>query len=98
MALPSLQRTQIMDIYLFGFIIFTIGSLVVTILVMYGHSHKLHAKLRDMDDDLHEAWNYRRSIMKQLEERVVSGRKQILKLQKERLACVYCTPTLKKKA
>jgi len=38
MALPSLQRTQIMDIYLFGFIIFTIGSLVVTILVMYGHS------------------------------------------------------------
>jgi len=94
-----------MDIYLFGFIIFTIGCLVITILVMYGHSHKLHAELRDMDDDLHVAWNYRRSVMKQLEERLEITRKmrdshkrQILKLQKERLACVYCTPTLKKKA
>lgn len=41
-----------MDIYLFGFIILAFGSLVVTVLVMYSHSHKLQSTIVELEDDL----------------------------------------------
>jgi sensor histidine kinase YesM len=44
-----------MDIYLFGFIIVAFGSLVVTVLVMYSHSHKLQSTIVDLEDDLESA-------------------------------------------
>lgn len=87
MALPSLQRTQIMDIYTFSIIIITITFLVVVILVMYGHSHGLQEELRDSDEQFTQACNSLDFKTQEL------GR-----LQNERLACVYCTPTLKVKA
>ena len=48
-----------MDIYLFGFIIVAFGSLVVTVLVMYSHSHDLRKDLEIADDALdlmHESY------------------------------------------
>ena len=44
-----------MDIYLFGFIILAFGSLVVTVLVMYSHSHKLQSTIVELEDDLESA-------------------------------------------
>lgn len=41
-----------MDIYLFGFIILAFGSLVVTVLVMYSHSHKLQSTVGDLEKEL----------------------------------------------
>jgi len=43
-----------MDIYLFGFIIITIGCLVVTIITMYAHSHKLQSTIVELEDELED--------------------------------------------
>ena len=43
-----------MDIYLFGFIIITIGCLVVTIITMYAHSHKLQSTIVELEDEIED--------------------------------------------
>jgi chromosome segregation ATPase len=43
-----------MDIYLFGFIIITIGCLVVTIITMYSHSHKLQSTIVELEDEIED--------------------------------------------
>ena len=45
-----------MDIYLFGFIIIAFGSLVVTVLVMYSHSHKLQSTIVELEDELNNMY------------------------------------------
>ena len=45
-----------MDIYLFGFIIITIGCLVVTIITMYAHSHKLQSTIVELEDELNNMY------------------------------------------
>ena len=122
-----------MDIYLFTFIIFAFGSLVVTILVMYGQSHNLQDELRELDEEYSHAVNsldfktqrlvaledtekQLRSDLKSTEniwkaryqartnrlnnakDEIKNLEREVRKLQHERLACVTCTPTLKKKA
>jgi len=43
-----------LDIYLFGFIIITIGCLVVTIITMYAHSHKLQSTIVELEDEIED--------------------------------------------
>lgn len=45
-----------MDIYLFGFIILAFGSLVVTVLVMYSHSHKLQSTITELENELNSMY------------------------------------------
>jgi peptidoglycan hydrolase CwlO-like protein len=45
-----------MDIYLFGFIIIAFGSLVVTVLVMYSHSHKLQSTITELENELNSMY------------------------------------------
>ncbi len=104
-----------MDIYLFTFIILSFGSLVVTILVMYGQSHVLQDEIRELEEECSRAVNSldfktQRLVAFEDSERLYKERfnkakdeiknleRYIRKLQNERLACVTCTPTLKKKA
>ena len=89
-----------MDIYLFSFIILAFGSLVITALVMYGHSHKLQDELRELDEEYSHAVNsldFKTQRLVALEEAVEYKESRIRELERERLACVTCTPTLKKK-
>lgn len=126
MALPSLQRTQIMDIYTFSIVIVTITFLVVVILVMYGHSQELQEEIRESDEQLvilgnsldhkiyqlegirndlktsEAIWKARYKAktnrLNNLKDELKNLEREVLRLQQERLACVTCTPTLKKKA
>ena len=82
-----------MDIYTFSIVLVTISLLVFIIIAMYGHSHRLQEDLRDMDEELVTLGNSVDHKTAQLE----SCRELLNEQYKERLACIQCTPSLRKR-
>jgi hypothetical protein len=68
---------------------------------MYGHSHNIQNDMLELEDDYSIAVNsldFKTQQLVSLEEAVEYKESRIRELERERLGCLACTPTLRGKA
>lgn len=87
-----------MDIYLFSFIIFAFACLTIVTLVAYAYYREDLENKRQYIHDLEvQVDSTERRTIRDIDIINSRYRDKIAKLERERLACVTCTPTLKER-
>jgi hypothetical protein len=87
-----------MDIYLFSFIIFAFACLTIVTLVAYAYYREdLENKSQYIHDLEVQVDSTERRAIRDIGIIEARYRDKLAKLERERLACVTCTPTLKER-